>query len=90
MDATSVTNHDFRRFVEATGHVTLAEIAPDPKGYPGALPRMLKAGSLVFSPPARLVNLNDWSSGGRSRSAPSGEGPMARDPQSRAWTTTLG
>jgi formylglycine-generating enzyme len=56
-----VTNAQFRRFVNSTGHVTFAEIAPDPKDYPGALPRMLKAGSLVFSPPPHAVNLRDWS-----------------------------
>jgi hypothetical protein len=32
--------------------VTFAEIAPDAKDYPGALPHMLKAGSLVFRPPS--------------------------------------
>src|SRR5271169_908455 len=48
IDRTSVTNREFREFVRATGHVTFAEIAPDPKDYPGALPHMLKAGSLVF------------------------------------------
>jgi formylglycine-generating enzyme required for sulfatase activity len=48
--------------VEATGHVTFAEIAPDPKDYPGALPHMLKSGSLVFAPPRhRVVDLRDWS-----------------------------
>jgi formylglycine-generating enzyme len=61
IDRTPVTNREFLRFVKATGHITLAEIAPDPKDYPGALPHMLRAGSLIFSPPKGPVDLNDWS-----------------------------
>jgi sulfatase modifying factor 1 len=49
IDRTPVTNRQFRNFVHATGYVTYAEIAPDPKDYPGALPHMLKAGSLVLT-----------------------------------------
>lgn len=60
IDVTPVTNGQFRAFVEATGHVTLAEVAPDPRDYPGAPPSMLKAGSLVFSPPGHPVDLRDW------------------------------
>src|SRR5262245_37114993 len=51
IDRTPVTNREFRKFVNATGYVTFAEIKPDAKDYPGALPHMLKAGSLVFTPP---------------------------------------
>ena len=51
MDQTPVTNRQFAAFVAATGHVTVAEIAPDPKDYPGMLPEMAHAGSLVFRKP---------------------------------------
>jgi formylglycine-generating enzyme len=61
MDRTPVTNRQFRVFAEATGHVTVAELPPDPKDYPGALPHMLYAGSLVFSPPRHPVDLRNWS-----------------------------
>jgi formylglycine-generating enzyme len=61
IDRTPVTNRQFREFVRATGHVTFAEIPPDPKDYPGALPHMLYAGSLAFAPPATVANLTDWS-----------------------------
>jgi len=61
IDRTSVTNREFRKFVNATGYVTFAETRPDAKDYPGALPHMLKAGSLVFTPPRQEVDLRDWS-----------------------------
>jgi formylglycine-generating enzyme len=60
MDRTPVTNRQFKAFVKATGHITFAEIPPDPKDYPGALPHMLYAGSLVFSPPSHRVDLRNW------------------------------
>ncbi len=61
IDRAPVTNRQFREFVDATGYLTIAERVPDAKAYPGALPHMLKAGSLVFSPPGGPVDLNDWS-----------------------------
>jgi formylglycine-generating enzyme required for sulfatase activity len=60
IDRRPVTNRDFRRFVEATGHVTFAELPPDTKDYPGALPEMLHPASLVFTPPGRPVDLRDF------------------------------
>ena len=51
IDRGPVTNADFSRFVKATGYVTLAERPPDPAQYPGMLPEMMRAGSLVFTPP---------------------------------------
>lgn len=61
IDATPVTNAQFGRFVAATGHVTVAEMAPRAEDYPGALPEMLRAASLVFTPTDAPVRLDDWS-----------------------------
>jgi len=62
MDRAPVTNAQFAAFVAATGHVTTAEVAPDAKDYPNALPEMLVASSMVFSPPRwRVTDLRDVS-----------------------------
>ncbi|MDJ0436711.1 formylglycine-generating enzyme family protein [Rhodococcus qingshengii] len=60
MDTTAVTVAEFRRFVKATGHVTTAEIAPDPADYPDADPALLVPGSLVFTSPPGPVSLDDY------------------------------
>ena len=61
IDRHPVTNRQFKEFVNATGHVTVAEIPPDPKDYPGILPHMIYAGSLMFAPPKHAVDLRDFS-----------------------------
>ena len=66
MDRTPVTNRQFKEFVKATGHVTFAELTPDPKNYPGILPHMIYAGSLTFTPPIVRSICATTASGGRS------------------------
>jgi formylglycine-generating enzyme required for sulfatase activity len=63
IDETPVTNAQFAEFVAATGYVTVAEIAPDPRDYPGMPPEMARAGSLVFhktSGPVDMANAANW------------------------------
>jgi sulfatase modifying factor 1 len=59
IDEAPVTNAAFARFVGATGYVTFAERAPDPKDYPGMEPALAKPGSLVFSPTPGPIPLNE-------------------------------
>ncbi|GAA2145150.1 formylglycine-generating enzyme family protein [Nocardioides koreensis] len=60
IDVHPVTNAEFRRFVKDTGHVTTAEVPPDPEDYPEASPDQLVPGSLVFTPPGHPVSLDDF------------------------------
>lgn len=59
MDQTEVTNDQFAAFVQGTGYVTVAERTPRAEDYPGAPPENLVAGSVVFTPPAGPVPLNN-------------------------------
>ncbi|HWJ69614.1 MAG TPA: formylglycine-generating enzyme family protein [Sphingobium sp.] len=59
IDRTPVTNRAFAAFVAATGHVTLAELAPDAALYPDADPAMLQAGSSLFVRPDRPMPPGD-------------------------------
>ena len=71
MDATEVTNAQFKKFVQATGYVTTAEIAPDwneiskqlPPGTPKPHDSLLVPASLVFvkqPPGAGLGDPSIW------------------------------
>ncbi|APW61755.1 formylglycine-generating enzyme family protein [Paludisphaera borealis] len=71
IDATEVTNAEFRKFVDATHYVTMAERPVDwevmktqvPPGTPKPAEDQLAPGSLVFTPPAGPVpldNLANW------------------------------
>lgn len=61
IDEAPVTNAQFAAFVSANGYVTVAEVPPDPKNYPGLLPEMARAGSLVFNKTAGPVDMSDAS-----------------------------
>jgi sulfatase modifying factor 1 len=61
IDDHPVTVAEFRRFVTATGYVTLAERPLDAADYPGADPDLLRPGSLVFHATSGPVNLRDVS-----------------------------
>lgn len=68
MDETEVTNARFRKYVEENGYITTAEQTPDweelkkqlPEGTPKPDESVLVPGSLVFTPPNREVDLNNF------------------------------
>jgi formylglycine-generating enzyme required for sulfatase activity len=60
IDRYPVTAGEFRRFVRDTGYVTVAERPLDPADFPGADPRDLVPGSLVFHKTAGPVELDDF------------------------------
>jgi sulfatase modifying factor 1 len=59
MDQCTVTNEEWRRFVDKTKYVTLAERPANPEQYPGASPELLVPSSVVFAKPRQRVALTD-------------------------------
>jgi formylglycine-generating enzyme required for sulfatase activity len=60
MDDHEVTVTEFRRFVKATDHQTVAERPLATADYPDADPALLVPGSLVFRATRGPVDLNDY------------------------------
>ena len=61
LDRHPVTVSEFRRFVDDSGYVTVAERPLDPADYPDADPALLVPGSLVFHATPGPMPLNDAS-----------------------------
>jgi formylglycine-generating enzyme required for sulfatase activity len=59
MDKFTVTNRDFERFVNETGHLTLAEKPASLDDYSDALPELLAPSSVVFKKPSTAVDLSN-------------------------------
>lgn len=60
IDRYAVTNEAFKKFIDETGYVTVAERPLKAEDYPGAKPEMLAPGALVFQKAKGAVDLNDY------------------------------
>lgn len=59
MDEHEVTNAEFKKFVQATNYITVAERKLNPADFPGVPVENLLPGSAVFSPPKQKVSLDN-------------------------------
>jgi len=60
IDKYPVTNEEFKKFVEETNYITVAERPLNPEDYPGVALEALVPGSLVFQKPKFKVNLDNY------------------------------
>src|SRR3954470_15788362 len=60
MDRYEVTNAAYKKFIDETGYVTVAERPLKPEDYPDAKPELLVPGALVFQKAKGPVDLNSY------------------------------
>ena len=60
IDKYVVTNADYKKFVDETGYITVAERPLNPADYPGVKPELLVPGALVFQKSTGPVNLKSY------------------------------
>jgi formylglycine-generating enzyme required for sulfatase activity len=60
IDPYQVTNKQYKKFVDATGYITVAERPLNPADYPDADSALLVPGALVFRKAEHPVNLNNY------------------------------
>ena len=85
IDKYAISNEQFARFVDATGHVTSAERPPNPDDYPGAKPELLQPASRwFFSSQMAVLIFAITTTGGHTFWARTGAIP--KDPRVRSKT----
>jgi formylglycine-generating enzyme len=60
IDKYEVTNEDYKKFVDETGYLTVAERPLNPEDYPGSKPELLVPGALIFQKSNGPVNLKSY------------------------------
>src|SRR4030095_14850371 len=60
IDKYEVTNAEYKKFVEETGYIPVAETPAKPEDYPDAKPELLVPGALVFQKSKGPVDLKSY------------------------------
>ena len=94
MDKYEVTNAAYKKFVDETGYVTVAERPLKPEDYPDAQPELLVPGALVFQKAKSPVDLKSYFNWwawvpGTNWKHPKGPGSTLMDWKIIRWFTLL-